>query len=683
MSDLRRAVVLVLLALFGWMAASVSDHFSPTDDELVHLASGYSYWTANDYHLHPENGNFPQRWAVLPLLLEQPNYPPPDDPARHRGDMWSVADDFFYHRGNAPDLLLAEGRAMIALLGVATAALVYLWSRSLFGTAGGFVSLVLAVFCPVLLAQAGLATSDMAGALGFLLALLTWWRLCHRVTPGRVLAAGGALGLLALAKFSCVLFAPVAVVLLVARLWRRAPLPAALGPWRGWLRGPWRAAALAGGGLAAGGLVVVVIWAAYGFRYAAQSPGLPPGGEFVLPWEAVMLNPPLSVTTDMADGLPAKEQVDLRPGPVQSFVGWASAHRLLPEAWLYGLANVDFRSRYHTAYFAGDYRLTGWPEFFPTAFVLKTTLPAMGLLVLTALVPLWGPSRPRRRLAWRLLPLFLLLAVYWGFAISSHLNIGLRHVLPVYPLLYILLGVTGWAAVRARSRVLAGAVALLLAWHVAESLRARPYYLASFNELAGDPDATHRLFVDSNLDWGQDLPGLKQWLDAHAHGEKIFLSYFGCGDPVFEGITATRVADNIFDPRPRAELPRMTGGVYCLSATMLHCDYTRVRGPWSAAYEGVYQRLAGWLRFVTSQPSGTPTTDTDGSALTAAEVKSRLFDLEQLRFGRLCYFLQLRHPDAVIGHSILIYRLSDQEIARAERAPLPVIGAAAAGPGQR
>src|SRR6185369_15097773 len=114
---------------------------------------------------------------------------------------------------------------------------------------------------------------------------------------------------------------------------------------------------------------------------------------------------------------------------------------------------------------------------------------------------------------------------------------------------YILLGVTGWAALRASRgrRWLGAAVVLALAWHAAESLRARPYYLASFNDLAGDPDSTHRLFIDSTLDWGQDLPGLRQWLDAHAHGEKVFLSYFGSGDPVFEGIQATRVADNHFD----------------------------------------------------------------------------------------------------------------------------------------
>jgi len=675
-------LVFLLLALFGWMAASVSDRFSPTADEVVHLTAGYSYWTSGDFHLQPENGNFPQRWAALPLLLNAPNFPPPDDPDRHGGDMWRVGNDFFYERGNAPDLLLAEGRLMIALLGVATAALVWAWSRSLFGAAGGFVSLLLAVFCPVMLAHAGLATSDMAGALGFLLALLTWWRLCHRITPGRVLAAGGALGLLAAAKFSCVVFVPVAVVLAGARLLHRAPLPVALGSWRGRLRGLRRAGALAGGTVAAAALGVACLWAAYGFRYSAVGAGMPPGGTFLRSWDEVLMTTPQQVEIGMADRLPPQERIQLRPGVVETFVGWARDHRLLPEAWLYGLAFVDRSSRFRMAYFAGEYRLTGWPQFFPTAFLLKTTLPALGLLLLAALVPLWGPRGRGGRLAWRLLPLLTLLAVYWVFAIGSHLNIGHRHLLPTYPVLYILLGVTGWAAVRTRSRIFAVLVALLLAWHAAESLRARPYYLASFNELAGDPDATYHLFIDSTLDWGQDLPGLKHWLDAHARDERTFISYFGSGDPQYEGITATRVADNYFDLRPRRAVPVLTGGVYALSATMLQRSYTSVRGPWSEAYEGQYQRLTTWLHHLNTLPKGAPRTDTDGSALDNKEVEDRLFDLEQMRFGRLCFFLQLRHPDAVIGHTIFIFRLTDQEVGLAEGAPLSVLMSAAAAQGR-
>ncbi len=677
MPALRRAAVVLLLALFWWMAVSVTGNYCTTADEISHLAAGHAYWADGTYNLQPENGNFPQRWAALSLSALARNFPPPDDPGRKAGDVWRVGFDYFYGLGNAPDALLAAGRAMIALLGVAVAALIFFWSRSLFGNAGGFVSLLLAVFCPVLLAHAGLATSDMAAALGFTVALLAWWRMLHRISVVRVLAAGGALGLLAVAKFSCVLFAPIAGLLVAARLLRRTPLPVALGGWRIRLRGLRRAAALAGGGLAAAALAVGVIWASYGFRYAALPPGTP--GGFLQDWDRVLMTTPRALVIDMADRLPPQETVQMTPGLVQTLVTFAHDHRLLPEAWLYGLAFVERSSRFRMAYFAGEYRLTGWWEFFPTAFLLKTTLPALGLLLLGAFVPLWGPRMPRGRLAWRLLPLLTLLAVYGAFALTSHLNIGHRHLLPTYPALYILLGITGWASCAgARRRALAVVVGLALVWHAGESLRARPGYLASFNELAGDPGGTHQLFVDSTLDWGQDLPGLKAWLDAHARGEKVFISYFGSGDPEFEGIHATRVADNHFDLRPHPTVPLMTGGVWCLSATMLHRSYTTVRGPWSGAYEREYQRLTAWLHHLNGQPKGEPPTATDGTPLTAKQFADSLFDLEHLRFARLCHFLQRRRPDADIGHSIFIYRLSDAEVSLALFAELPLLNAAAA-----
>ena len=394
---------------------------------------------------------------------------------------------------------------------------------------------------------------------------------------------------------------------------------------------------------------------------------------------------PHAVAIDMADRLPGAETVPLAPGVVQKFVQWGRAHQVLPEAWLYGLAFVDRAGRLRMAYFAGEYRLTGWWEFFPTAFLLKTTLPALGLLLLAAFVPLWGPRAGGGRLAWRLLPLLTLLAVYWPFALASPLNIGHRHLLPTYPVLYILLGVVGWAAARApRGRCwLSAGVALALAWHAVESLRARPYYLASFNQLAGDPDAAHRHFIDSSLDWGQDLPGLKRWLNANARGEKVFISYFGSGDPQFEGIRATRVADNYFDLRPHQALPPLTGGVWCLSATMFERAYTAVRGPWSAAYEAEYQRLTAWLSHINRQPKGEPPTATDGSPLTKEQLEKNLFNLEHLRFGRLCHFLRQREPDAVIGHSILIFRLEDAEVNFVLAAPLPELEAVAAMQGKR
>ena len=634
-----------LLALFGWMAASVSHEHSTTADELYYVTAGYSYWKLADFRLPPEAGNLPQRWAALPLLAQDLRFPRLDQPAWRNADVGTLGHQFFYASGNDPARMLAAARAMIALLGVACGALVFAWSRSLFGIKGALVSTALFAFCPNLLAHAGLATSDMAATLGFLAAVLAGWRLLHRVTLGRVLAAGAAFALLALSKFSAPLLVPVLVLMAVARAWRGAALPVRLAKIRTRLRGGRAALALTGGFAAAVLVSWVLIWSAYDFRYAA----LRSDGQFNVSWEDVLR--PEATSTSAGSPAPAPDTVQTVVRPLRD------AH-ILPEAWLYGLATVDHFSHYRIAYFLGDVRTTGWLAFFPVAFLLKTPLPALALLVLAGLCLVVRPRCGRRRLYYRLTPLVVFGAFYAGFALSSHLNLGLRHLLPLYPVLYI---GAGAVALGFRRHWLAPATAALLAWQAAASLAIRPSYLAYFNPLRGGPAHGYELFVDSSLDWGQNLPGLKRWLDAHARGEKVFLSYFGSGSPVTEGITATRLADGNFDLEQREVAPTMTGGVYCISATMFQQIYTLVRHGWAPVHERRYQELRAWADAWLADLDHTPRE-------TALPL---LIELEHLRFGRLCAKLHPRVPDAEVGYSILIFRLTDADVKAALDGPPP------------
>lgn len=646
---LRRALPLVLLALFGWMALSVGSHVGITADEPVHLTSGYAYWTTNDYRLQPENGNLPQRWAALPLLFETVTFPG-TGAAWAAADVWQESRIFFFHSGNDPDAMVRSGRAMILLLGLALAALCFVWSRSLFGWTGGAITLGFVVFCPSLLAHSALITSDLAAALGFMLTLLTWWRLCHRLTLGRVLAAGLAAAVLALSKYSAVLFAPVAVFMLAVRLARGTPLPWRWGRHAGWLRGIRRWLPLGTAGLAAVAIMIGLIWAAYGFRFAASSN---PGRHFVKPWAEVLLTTPEAGGSVMADGR-KHDPFELRAGVVQAFVTWARDHRILPAAYLYGLAFTDLHARGRLAYFAGDYRETGWWQFFPLAFLLKTTLPALLLLLLATVALQRVPSRWRAGGLYRMTPLLLFSLVYWLFAITSHLNIGQRHLLPLYPAWFILAGVVGSRMVRSQTRWVLPAALVLCAWHAVESWRVRPHYLTYFNEIAGGPTGGHRFLVDSSLDWGQGLPDLQHWLTAHPHQGPLYLSYFGSDDPLRYGIHATRIGDLYFDFAPRQLVPHLTGGRYCISATMLQRVYTQVRGPWTDDYEKAYVTLA---RDIVAPPDGRPCT------------REQLESFDQLRFGRLCHFLQYRRPDAIVGNTFYVYQLSDEEVAIALTAP--------------
>jgi len=663
---LYRVFATALLAAFAWLALARSDRVGVTFDEPAHLAAGRAYWSERDYRLHAENGLLPQRWAALPAELTGVPFAGPagNNTAWRNGDVWGVARDYLVSPGQEVTRLLIPARAMIVLLALVLLVVIWRWSASLWGEAGGLLSLTLAAFCPHLLAHGALVTSDLAAALGFALALLAWWRLLHRVTLTRAALAGVAAGALALSKFSAALFAPTAFLLLALRLAKSGDL---IATWRGRairISGARRVGALLGAAMLAGAVAWVCLWAGYGFRYAA-APGDEPA-QFAQPWAEVLLERPVNAGSVMADGSRAADITgELRAGVVQHFVGWARAHRLLPEAYLYGLAFTDRFARQRLAYFAGEYRERGWLGFFPAAFALKTTLPALALLVIAGLA--WRRQPRAARLAYRLAPLWIFAGVYGVFSVTSSLNVGHRHLLPLYPALYVFAG----AAARFSRRKIAWAfVGALVLWHAGEALRVRPHYLTYFNQIGGGPDGGHRFFVDSSLDWGQGLPDLHQWLQEHAGDERIYLSYFGSDDPVARGIKAVRLGDVYFDhAQQRSVLPALEPGIYCIGATMLHRVYTQVRGPWTERYEAEYRRLAEWHARERAAGSG-PHHDLAGRPLDEAGWINELVRLEQLRFGRLCHHLERRPPDAIVAHGVFVYRLSADEIDEALFRPI-------------
>lgn len=614
-----------LVILQVCLASSVSPHFGHTGDENAHLTGGYTYWKFNDYRLHPENGNLAQRWVALPLLAMELTPPGPDTPGWEDGAYWPVSNRFLYESGHDLPRLLAAGRLMNALLGGALVLVVFGWARSLFGPWGGAISAVLAAFCPHLLAHAGLANSDITISLAFPLALLAWWRLLHRVTAGRIGLAGLAVGALALAKYSAVFFAPIAVLLALVRLTSRAPLGG-----RRSIAGRLGVLVVASG--AALLLAWAIVWAAYGFRFDPTPDGRDPGN-----WDWAGVIEPVDDSLDLV-------------GPA---IGFAREHRLLPAAWLYGLGYVDRKARYRQAFLAGECSATGWPEFFPVAFLIKTTLGAQALLLLALLLPWFCPRRRTLRWLYRLAPLLVFLGVFGAFAITSKINIGHRHILPLYPALYIIAGSLGAVlAARPRRGWLVTGVAALLAWHLVASWKVRPHYLAYFNESIGGPAAGYRYLVDSSLDWGQGLPDLQRWLATHARDERVYLAYFGTDRPSRFGLRAIRLGDRALDSEPRSPPPeRLEPGLYCISATLLQQVYALGGGRWSAALERRYQTLrARPLDLV-------PPAAVAGGPDPAEEFSA-------LRFGRLCHFLRRREPDAQVGYAILIYRVSGAELQR-------------------
>jgi hypothetical protein len=240
--------------------------------------------------------------------------------------------------------------------------------------------------------------------------------------------------------------------------------------------------------------------------------------------------------------------------------------------------------------------------------------------------------------------------------LTSGLNIGHRHIMPVYPVLFVM--AAGAAAWVARPTRWAGAlVAALAVWFAAESVWIRPHYLAYFNEIVGPRDAWKHV-VDSSLDWGQDLPSVRKWLDAHPPDGPVMISYFGSGDINYYGIKGTRVGDANFDLRPRKVPAIMTGGLWIISVTQFQQVYTEARGPWDPEKEETYKKLLAHV--VDLENSGKKLTYQEG-------VK-----FEEYQFARLCYYLKGRPPLAEPGYTFLIFRLTDAEVMKALYGGLPI-----------
>ncbi len=636
---MRRTAALLasaLLCLYWWMATSVSDTQCTTGDEIAHLTAGYSYWTTDDYRLQPENGNLPQRWAALPLLRDHLAFPTQEQDAWRISDVWDIGFQWFYTCGNDLASMLREGRRMIALLGVATGALVFLWGRRLHGDLGALLAVGLFSFCPTMLANGALITSDMTATFMFLAALTAFWAMAHRLTPWSVLLFGLALGLLCVAKFSAPLIAPMCAILFAVRVAGRDTLESGR-PFGRAIAGRMRIAlSLIGATLAACALAVGVIWASYGFKYPMFRHFEPNRVRSLVGWDVL----------------------EDQGGPMVPILRFARSHELLPESYIYGFAHTYRFSRYRKSYLNGEYRSTGWPLFFPYTVSVKTPLALFGLVALGGICAASrrrSPAEWRQRLyAWS--PLLVLLGVYGGFMLTSGLNIGHRHIMPIYPVLFVMAaGAAAWVARPTRwTGALVGALAL---WFAGESLWIRPHYIAYFNELVGPTDAWKHI-VDSSLDWGQDLPSVKSWLDAHPPDGPVMISYFGSGDLDYYGIKGTRAGDINFDLRPRKAPAILTGGLWIISVTQFQQVYTEARGPWDRTKEATYRQMLSHV--MSLEKTGTKLTYREGVTF------------EEYQFARLCYFLKGRKPLAEPGYTFLIFKLTDAEVMRALYEPLPI-----------
>ena len=273
-------------------------------------------------------------------------------------------------------------------------------------------------------------------------------------------------------------------------------------------------------------------------------------------------------------------------------------------------------------------------------------------------------------------PLIVLITVYGIFAVASKMNIGHRHVLVLYPAIYILAG-AAMPLLKKSSSYLRASLGFLLLWFLAESLAIWPHYLAYFNQIAGGPKNGYKHLVDSSLDWGQDLKGLGEWLKAkgllNQKKTAVYVSYFGIASIDYYAPGVKKLPS--YHGQDANEPFELKGGVYCINATMLHLVYLpellnidnlEDRDIDEALYCEVSSKMPEFFKSI-----GNPDRFRAFISAKGDEYWSNCYRLYQLlRFAKLAKYLEMRKPDDNIGYSILIFKLTDAEVENALKAKL-------------
>ncbi|HEX6386621.1 MAG TPA: phospholipid carrier-dependent glycosyltransferase, partial [Anaerolineae bacterium] len=562
----------VLLLMFGLALTSMAQK-SPTFDEQGFVTRGVGYLRGQNRHMrvgHPLGLN---ALNAIFVAFDDRTALPTDDPSWAETGFHRPSELFLWEIGNDVERIMFLARLPSIWLGLVLAAISGRWAWEMTRNHyAGLLALALIALDPNILAHTRLATTDLGLAAGAALAAFTLWRFLREPSWATAVVAGAAFGLLQNTKFTALLFIPLfALVILINLRFTSCVL------------GNRRIVLVM---LATYPLVALLtLWAAYGFQVGT------------LP-ETVPLFPQLADRT-----LPLAHHVEQ-------------------------LLDIGGRLQKGTpAFLLGRYAESGWWYYFPVAFLLKTPLPVLILLGWSGgrLVSWSGGrlvgwldgrmaglsigrvvERGNRRLqntrsvpSMTLLDLFALLipAVgYFAIALTTDVNLGYRHLLPILSFLTVFIAAalipplihptrlehrprtTHHArrfthhASRITFHVPRFALTGLVAWLALSTLFIYPHFLAYFNALAGGPNNGWRALVDSNIDWGQDLGALKRWMDENGV-EHVWLSYFGEARPEYYGIGYTGLDSfppRLMNPQARPFYPYDPApGVYAISVTNL------------------------------------------------------------------------------------------------------------------
>lgn len=483
-------VVLVLLAGTAVCRVVSTYHvLNQTTDEPASLAPGIEWIQKGTYLIDPIHPPLARVAVALGPYLTGIRL-------TGQGNVWEQGTEIFLENHQYLRELSLARMGVLPFFLIAIF-LVWYWTRSRYGDAPAWVAVLLFTTTPVVLGHAGQATTDIAITATLTGALLAGIYFLERATYVRAAGLGMAVGLAILSKFSSLVFLPACgVALLVWRFLLQSKKKKEDVPFTHRFR--W------GRGLSLAVLAMcLTIWAGYRFSF-----------------EPLMIGP--------VRARPALDHLVGQQGSLHDLAYKVFGAVSIPApAFFHGLAATrEHAANGHKGYLLGQVRERGWWYFFLVALAVKTPIALLLLIVLGSFYLVQSSWAERD---WVVAAPVVAAVALVLVCIPSTINIGIRHLLPIYPLFAIIGGVGAWRLWHLAKPKFVGPaiVVLLLGWQLAASFQAHPDYFAYFNEFAGQHP--EKILIDSDLDWGQDVFRLSTAL-GERRIEQVSIAYAGSAD---------------------------------------------------------------------------------------------------------------------------------------------------------
>lgn len=556
-SKRRKLVLFGGLALLLCALSAVQIHLSTlenqTIDEGVHLSAGYSYLVAGDHRLNPEHPPLAKQLAAIPLLFINPDMPT-DHVSWQQADQYAFAHQFLYESGNNPDQLLFWGRIPIILLTLLLGVLIVRWAYEYAGWLGAYAAALLYATSPIILAHGHLVTTDIPVALGITATIYFLQKSIRNKDMKWLVFTALSFAFAVNVKFTGLILIGIIPIVYIFFLKKRSTYPH----------------------LRAKHFFTLVLFA------------------IVFTVFLTLLTTNFISDTFSDNSFQSIERMDRASKILNESQG---IRKLYIGAYVFGLESIHFpaypyfnglllfleHSYFgHESFFMGEYSDFGNPWYFPLAFLLKIPLAIIILLFLLILYGLrksiimirqnavqntyvksivkWLSSYTVNGIVFAGVPILYMLV-----AMKSHVNLGVRHLIPVFPFVFI--GLTRFVHEDViRKKFLQYIIGTIFIIGITTPFIVYPYPLAYYSEIIGGSSNGHKYIMDSNIDWGQNLKHLNLYL-TERNNPPVCLNYFGQGNPEHEGIDYL-----LFPSQEDVELGT---NVDCLAAISVQLLYDR------------------------------------------------------------------------------------------------------------